>query len=84
MIVLVFAALIGGVISLVSAWPWLGLYSVLAAPFGAGSAALCAALVLASRRSENASPGNQQVMAPQAADHRFGLKVDVRNQRRSA
>ncbi|MGH1570639.1 hypothetical protein ACRAWG_08200 [Methylobacterium sp. P31] len=84
MIVLVFAALIGGVISLLGAWPWLGLYSALIAPFGAGSAAVAAGLILACRRGETASPRSQPVTGPQAADHHIGLHEDVRDQRQRA
>ncbi|MCJ2095475.1 hypothetical protein MKK67_23675 [Methylobacterium sp. J-072] len=53
MFVLVLATLAGGILTCLCAWPWFGLGAVLLAPFGAGSAAVFAGLLVAALRSRH-------------------------------
>ena len=50
-LVLVLATLAGGFLTCLCAWPWFGLGAILLAPFGAGSTAVFAGLLLAALRS---------------------------------
>jgi hypothetical protein len=60
--VLVLATLAGGILTSVCAWPWLGLGALLLAPFGAGSAAVFAGLLLAALRSRRSAGTHKPVL----------------------
>lgn len=62
MFVLVLATLAGGILTSVCAWPWLGLGALLLAPFGAGSAAVFAGLLLAALRSRRSAATHKPVL----------------------
>lgn len=47
MLFLIFASLLGGAITIACFWHWLGMYSILMAPFGAGAWTILAGVALA-------------------------------------
>jgi len=63
--VLVLATLAGGILTCVCAWPWFGPGALLLAPFGAGSAAVFAGLLLAALRSRRPAGLHQPVPGAQ-------------------
>lgn len=65
MFVLVLATLAGGILTCLCAWPWFGLGALLLAPFGAGSAAVFAGLLLAALRSRPPATLHKPVLGAQ-------------------
>lgn len=82
--VLVLATLAGGILTCVGAWPWFGPGAVLLAPFGAGSAAVFAGLLLAAVRSRHPAAAHKPMVNIQSEAPRAVANDTLSGQRRRA
>jgi hypothetical protein len=74
MIVLIFASLLSGIITIVCAWQWLGIYSILIAPLGAGIGTVLMGFTLACIRKIH---DRRMRITPSRAEPRQGASDEI-------